>query len=119
VNLVVAAVDNQVSGEDIQNPDLPIPAGRKQPLELPDHGLQESEGSHHQIAYHVVLPVRRIHDDPGEVNLLVLGPEAEFLDNFRKTCMHNQQIRLSGTELNYELCRNIFGRRRRDPDGEE
>ncbi len=43
----------------------------------------------------------------------------EFLDNFRNTCMHNQQIRLSGTELNYELCRNIFGRRRRDPDGEE
>jgi hypothetical protein len=43
----------------------------------------------------------------------------EFLEMFRNTCMHNQQIRLSGTELNYELCRNIFGGRRRIPDGEE
>ncbi len=43
----------------------------------------------------------------------------EFLEVFRNTCMHNQQIRLSGTELNYELCRNIFGGRRRIPDGED
>jgi len=36
----------------------------------------------------------------------------EFLELFRNTCLHNQQIRLSGSELNYVLCRNIFGPRR-------
>jgi hypothetical protein len=36
----------------------------------------------------------------------------EFLEIFRSTCSHNQQLRLSGSELNYELCRNVFGPRR-------
>jgi hypothetical protein len=36
----------------------------------------------------------------------------EFLELFRSTCSHSQQIRLSGSELNYALCRNVFGPRR-------
>jgi hypothetical protein len=33
----------------------------------------------------------------------------EFLDNFKKTCVHNSDIRLSGSKINYTLCRIIFG----------
>jgi hypothetical protein len=43
----------------------------------------------------------------------------EFLSLFTATCKHNTDIRASGSEINYELCRYIFGIHRRDPDGEE
>jgi hypothetical protein len=43
----------------------------------------------------------------------------EFLALFISTCKHNPDIRLSGTVINYELCRTIFGARRGIPDGEE
>ncbi len=33
----------------------------------------------------------------------------EFLDNFKKTCVHNSDTRLSGSKINYTLCRIIFG----------
>jgi hypothetical protein len=37
----------------------------------------------------------------------------EFISNFRDVCKHNSDVRLTGTELNFELCRITFGRRRR------
>jgi len=43
----------------------------------------------------------------------------EFLSSFIDTCRHNNDVRLSGTVINYELCRTIFGARRGLPDGEE
>jgi hypothetical protein len=33
----------------------------------------------------------------------------EFLDNFKKICVHNSDIRLSGSKINFTLCRIIFG----------
>jgi hypothetical protein len=43
----------------------------------------------------------------------------EFLSLFIDICKHNSDIRLSGTVINFELCRTIFGARRGLPDGEE
>jgi hypothetical protein len=43
----------------------------------------------------------------------------EFLNMFTATCKHNSEIRESGSVINYELCRTIFGGRRGPPDGEE
>jgi hypothetical protein len=33
----------------------------------------------------------------------------EFLDTLKQTCVHNSDIRLSGSKINYTLCRIIFG----------
>jgi hypothetical protein len=43
---------------------------------------------------------------------------AEFLFLFKETTAHNSSIRDSGSVLNYELCRIIFGGGRRIQDGE-